>query len=128
MRGVSFMVLGVLCACASGQTSEDCAALGTSAKGFAESKLDALAGTCSTNADCVLFRATLTCYTGCPRAIRAGRENSARADLDALSETLCGSSGCSITDGCTAVRAECRLGRCRTASGAAIDAGTSDGG
>jgi hypothetical protein len=120
------LMLAVLAACSSGG-SEDCAQLGTQAKAFANAKLDQFGGGCTTDFDCVLIRASLSCYNGCPRAVMGTRQATAQGELSGLSTTLCGSSSCVVNEGCSPVHAECVVGACRTVPGAR-DAGLPDAG
>src|SRR5688572_1107413 len=94
------LMLVMLAACSSGG-NEDCAQLGTQAKAFTNAKLDQFGGGCTTDSDCVLIPATLSCYDGCLRAVMGTRQAAAQSELNGLSTTLCGSSSCLVNEGCT---------------------------
>jgi len=113
----------VAAAACSSAPPEDCVMIGTSARTFSDSTLMGYADGCSTDADCVLLKPMLTCYTGCPRGVRKSRELAARVALDGLSEMVCGAGTCSVNEGCNPVHAACEQSRCTAKPGAAIDDG-----
>lgn len=124
MRRVMLAVLMVAC---SGPSAEECLTKQSEGSSFSTGIFARNERGCSTNADCVIVRAMLSCYTGCPRAISASRRTAVDSELAALNETICAGSACMVNEGCNPVHAECIVGVCRTVPGA-LDGGTPDGG
>ena len=127
MSRALMLCLAVACSSA---PPEDCAERGTTAKGFSDAALSQYGGSCRVTADCVLVRAMLPCYTGCPRPVLASRQSAAQTAVANLAVSVCGDSACSVSEGCNPVHAECVAGACVAAPGAATggDAGRPDGG
>jgi hypothetical protein len=108
---------------------EDCGPIATVARAQVQARVDSHTIGCTTDSDCVMQRAGLTCYSGCPAAIVKGEESALASDLDTLSNSICGDTSCTVNVGCVPVVPSCSAGVCHTVEGEPPDAGPSpDGG
>jgi hypothetical protein len=115
----------VLVSCSS-PTSSDCVTLATTAQQSIDGRLAFFHDGCSSDLDCVLVPASVSCFTGCPDAVLATSMGDALNDLAGHDSDICMGQTCNIRVGCNPSHAACVMGICQAVEGA--DAGQPDAG